>query len=84
MHTPLTPAARIIARFGAGRIATWTNRHRSRVHAWSWPTSKGGTGGAVPARAQNAIIEGARRELGAAVSFADFQPQDGEAFLMDA
>lgn len=79
-----TPAARIIARFGAGRIAAWTKRHRSRVHAWAWPTDKGGTGGVIPARARAAIIEGARDELGEAVSYADFEPQDGEAYLLGA
>jgi len=81
---PKTPAERILKRFGAGRLATWTGRHRSRVHAWTWPTAKGGTGGSIPPRLQQAIIEGARRDLGEDVSFADFQPQEGEAFLPEA
>lgn len=81
---PKTPAARIVRRFGAEKLAAWTGRHRSRVHAWTWPTSRGGTGGVIPTRAQSAIIEGAWRDLGEPVSFAEFQPQDGESFLLDS
>jgi hypothetical protein len=82
--SPKTPADRILTRFGVERIAAWTQRHRSRVHAWTWPTAKGGTGGAIPPRLRTAIIEGAKRELGQDVAFADFEPQAGEQYLMGA
>ena len=81
---PKTPAARILERFGAGRISAWTGRHRSRVHAWAWPTDKGGTGGVVPHRSRQAIIDGARRDLGQDITFAEFEPQAGEGYLLGA
>lgn len=77
-----TPAGRIIERFGVSRLAAWTGRHRSRIHAWAWPTEKGGTGGAVPARARPKIIQGALDDLGEVVSYAEFEPQAGEVYLM--
>jgi len=77
-----TPAARIIAHFGVERIAAWTRRHRTRVHAWAWPVAKGGTGGAIPPRLRGLIIEGAKRDLGADLSYADFEPRAGETYLM--
>lgn len=79
-----TPAARILTRFTVERIAAWTKRHRSRVHAWAWPTSKGGTGGVVPPRVRPAIIAGAKRDLGEDIGFSDFEPAPGETYLMDA
>lgn len=81
-HAPHTPADRILSRFGAGRIAEWTGRHRSRVHAWTWPTAKGGTGGVVPVRVRQAIIEGAARDLGETVGPADFELRPGEQYLV--
>lgn len=84
IETSKTPAERILSRFGAERIAAWTKRHRSRVHAWTWSTARGGTGGAIPPRLRPAIIEGAKRELGEDVAFADFEPQAGEHYLMGA
>ncbi|MBW8815570.1 MAG: hypothetical protein JF588_19285 [Caulobacterales bacterium] len=71
-------------RFGPGRIALWTKRHRSRVQAWRWPVEKGGTGGVVPVRVRPAIIEGARRDLGETVNHTDFEPQEGESYLLAA
>jgi hypothetical protein len=79
-----TPAGRLIARFGPKRLAAWTKRHPSRVHAWAWSIAKGGTGGAIPARLRPAIIAGARDELGEVVTWADFEPAEGETFLYDA
>ena len=81
---PKTPADRILTRFGVERIAAWTKRHRSRVHAWAWSTEKGGTGGAIPPRLRPAIIEGAKRELNEDITFTDFEPQAGEVYLMGA
>lgn len=82
-EAPTTPAERILGRFGVSRIAAWTGRHRTRVHAWTWPTGKGGTGGVVPVRVRPKIIEGAARELGEAVSHADFELQPGETYLLE-
>jgi len=79
---PKTPAERIIGKFGVDRLASWTGRHRSRVHAWTWPTAKGGTGGAIPSRVRPAIIEAAQRDLGEVITYADFEPKDGETYLM--
>ncbi len=78
-----TPAERIVARFGVERLASWTGRHRSRVHAWTWPTAKGGTGGAIPPRLRQKIIAGAKAELNQDLSYAEFEPRDGESYLMD-
>ena len=78
---PTTPAARIIARFGVKRLSAWTGRHASRVHAWTWPRAKGGTGGAVPLACRPAIIAGAQDEMGETIAYADFEPVEGEAYL---
>jgi hypothetical protein len=78
---PKTPAARVIARFTVEKLAGWTGRHRSRVHAWTWPTDRGGTGGVVPTRVRQKIIDGARADLNETVTFADFEPMDGEQYL---
>lgn len=79
---PKTPAARILDRFGVGRISAWTGRHRSRVHRWPLPSERGGTGGVVPHQVRAKIIEGARLELGETLTFAEFEPQDGESYLV--
>lgn len=79
---PKTPADRIVTRFGVSRLAAWTKRHRSRIHAWTWPTDKGGTGGVVPVRLRSAIIEGAHVEMGQTITFAEFEPQDGEIYMV--
>lgn len=78
-----TPAARIINRFGVKKIAEWTRRDRSRVHAWTWPKSRGGTGGVVPHAVRPAIIKGARADFGEVLGYADFEPMPGEAYLVD-
>ena len=82
MNAQNTPAARIIARFGVPALAGWTGRHRSRIHAWTWPTDKGGTGGAIPIRRREAIIAGAKRDLHQDVEPAEFELQPGEAYLV--
>lgn len=76
-----TPAARMIGKFSVQTLARWTGRDRSRVHAWTWPKSKGGTGGVVPHGVRGAIITGARDEFKVEVAYADFEPQEGEAYL---
>jgi hypothetical protein len=83
MEAAKTPAGRIVERFGVDALSRWTGRHRSRVHAWTWSTDKGGTGGAIPPRLRQKIIDAAREERGEALSFGDFEPQEGEAYLME-
>lgn len=78
---PTTPAKRIIDLFGVKRVAAWTRRHTSRVHAWSWPEDQGGTGGVIPHKARLQIMMKAKEELGQELSFADFEPRDGETYL---
>ena len=83
-QTHKTPAERILAQFGVERLSAWTGRHRSRVHAWTWPTDKGGTGGAIPPRVRKAIIDRAASEMGVQIGFADFEPKPGEQYMMEA
>lgn len=80
---PDTPAKRLIERFGARALADWTGRHVSRVHAWSWPAGRGGTGGVVPVRLRKKIIDGAMRDAKAVVTAADFEPAPGEGFAFE-
>lgn len=82
MDSAGTPAHRLIARFGVATLARWTGRHRSRIHAWTWPISRGGTGGAVPPRARLSIIRGALAERGKTLAYAEFEPLPGEHYLM--
>lgn len=83
MGTPTTPAARIISRFGVKNISAWTRRDRSRVHAWTWPKSRGGTGGVIPHAVRPAIIEGAKAEFDEQLAYADFEPLPGETYLAE-
>lgn len=76
-----TPAARMIARFSVQTLARWTRRDRSRVHAWTWPKSRGGTGGVVPHAVRPAIIQGALDDLQVVLAYADFEPIEGESYL---
>lgn len=78
-----TPAARLIARFGAKALAAWTGRHPSRVHAWAWSTGRGGTGGVVPVRLRSSIIRGAMDDCRAVLTPADFEPGEGEAYAFE-
>ena len=79
--TSATPAARIIDRFGVANLSRWTGRHRSRVHAWTWPAAKGGTGGMIPRQVRAAICAGALRDLHQTVDPCDFELRAGEAYL---
>lgn len=83
MAPPATPASRIIGRFGVKNISAWTRRDRSRVHAWTWPRSRGGTGGVIPHAVRPAIIRGAQTDFGEALAYADFEPMPGEAYLAE-
>lgn len=71
-----TPAARVIAKFGEGtkghyRVAELLGRHVSRVFRWTYPKERGGTGGLIPPREQDRLLEIARRE-GVALARSDF------------
>ncbi len=79
-----TPAGRFIARFGVQRLARWSQRDRSRVHAWAWPRAKGGTGGVIPHAVREKIISGAKCELNEDIGYSDFEPRLGEAYLQEA
>ena len=78
----MTPAARIIDQFGVEALARWTGRHRSRIHAWTWSRERGGTGGVVPVALRAKIIASAQVERAVALSFADFEPREGESYLL--
>ena len=80
---PATPADRLIEEFGVKRLANWSGRHASRVHAWAWPPERGGTGGVIPHSVRGKIIAGAAAELKAELTFADFEPRPGESYLLD-
>lgn len=80
-NTIQTPAARLIKRFGAKRLAAWADKHPSRVYSWGWAPERGGTGGVVPHRSRPKIIEGARRDLNEALAPIDFEPAPGEGYL---
>ncbi len=75
-----TPAARVVEKCGGARaVAKMAGVHISRVHRWTYPKERGGTGGHVPAKHQQAILDGARR-LGVDLTPADFfsLPSDRE------
>lgn len=67
---------------GVAIVAQITGVHSSRVHRWTYPKERGGTGGTIPAAHQQAILNGAR-ERGiplAPEDFFDIAPaQQGEA-----
>ena len=43
------PAKRVVDAFGgAGNLAKAIGRNVSRVHRWTYPEDRGGTGGAIP------------------------------------
>lgn len=45
----MNPAKRVIDAFGgAGNLAKAIGRDVSRVHRWTYPENRGGTGGAIP------------------------------------
>lgn len=77
-----TPARRLIKRFGAKILAEWSGRHISRVYAWGWPPSRGGTGGFVPLSARRSIMMRALQDQGVQLAWADFEPQEGEEYVL--
>lgn len=47
-NTHLEPAASIISKIGASKIAEITGKDISRVYRWRAPKERGGTGGVIP------------------------------------
>lgn len=79
---PRTPAGRIVRLLGGpAHTARLAGVSLNSVYRWLAPRqgSKGGTGGRVPARAQDRLIAAAEAE-GLALSHADFAPKPGERF----
>jgi hypothetical protein len=77
-QTHLDPARRVIVAFGDGSltkgvdaIAAITGRSRSRIYRWTYPESRGGTGGIIPIpQARRLLAEARRRKL--TLTAADF------------
>jgi hypothetical protein len=68
----LNPAAHVIEKCGGHRVvADWLGVHVSRVHRWTYPSSRGGTGGSIPTKHQQALLQKAR-EQGIDLCPADF------------
>ena len=68
----MNPAAAIVKKCGGAQaVADLVGVHVSNVHRWTYPRERGGTGGHVPARHQQAILDAARR-LGIDLTPADF------------
>ncbi|HZL00490.1 MAG TPA: hypothetical protein VFC47_11385 [Caulobacteraceae bacterium] len=80
-HPTPTPALRLIRRFGVARLAEWSGRHPSRVYSWCWPPKRNGTGGVVPHRLRQAIVDGAQRDCGVCLSSLEFEPMSGERYV---
>lgn len=58
---------------GPARVAEITGADLSRVYRWTYPKSRGGTGGRVPERHEAALLAAAARE-GIALTAEDFRP----------
>lgn len=65
-------AEHIIAKCGGPAVvAEMTGVHVSRVHRWTYPKERGGTGGLIPAQHQQRILAEAKRR-GIDLSPSDF------------
>lgn len=73
MQTRLNPAKRVIQAFGgAEELARAVGRDVSRIHRWSYPKGKGGTGGAIPGgSAMLALILSAAQQRGISLTLQD-------------
>jgi len=63
----MNPAQRIIEKCGDGDfargvavVAEMAGVHPTRVHRWTYPKKRGGTGGTIPSAHQQVILDGAR------------------------
>lgn len=73
----MNPAQRVIEKCGAGElkrgivvVSEITGVHTTRVYRWTYPKSRGGTGGTIPSQHQQALLDGARTR------FIDLSPAD--------
>lgn len=74
------PAARIIKQLGGvAKVVQITGRAPNTVYKWMKPTTSGGTGGRVPASAQDAIVSYAE-QWDLPITYRTFSPRKGEAF----
>jgi hypothetical protein len=56
---------------GAPRVAEWLGIDPSRPYRWTYPRSRGGSGGVIPARHHDELLRKAR-EFGVDLSPSDF------------
>ena len=57
----MEPASTILSKCGgAPCVALWVGVHVTRVRRWTYPKSRGGTDGLIPARQQAALLAAAR------------------------
>ena len=69
MH--MDPAKSILDTIGFETAARVTEKHISRIYRWTYPASRGGTGGIIPHADALKLLAHARAE-GLALSEADF------------
>lgn len=70
----MEPASSIVRKLGgATAVANIVGVHRTRVHAWTKPVEKGGTGGLIPMKHVRKLREHAERE-GMGLTANDFLP----------
>lgn len=75
----MTPAERIIDKFkGEANVAKAAGVDVSRVHRWRYSKERGGTGGVIPTRHQQNLLDHAR-ESGIDLSPADFFDSEASA-----
>lgn len=69
----MTPAEKVIEKCGGiAKTAILTRRTESVVYRWTYEKSKGGTGGAIPRKAQLMILKAAAERGGPDVRPEDF------------
>lgn len=74
------PASQVIQKCGGiSATAGMLSLHRSVVNRWLLPRSSGGTGGLVPAKHQQALLEAARARGIALLPSDFFEPAAGAA-----
>lgn len=65
-------AQRVIDKCGGpAKVAEMVGVHQSRVYRWTYPKDRGGTGGTIPSKHQEKLLNRARRR-GINLSPADF------------
>lgn len=70
----MLPSEKVIEKCGGSTaLSAWLNLSRSTVLRWTYPPSRGGTGGHIPAKYMQPILARAAVE-GRALSIEDFFP----------